>query len=258
MNISYNVKGPERKRLVQAIAEITECDAEYLGVPSCAYRVGNYTVDKEGCLSFDDMSDSDEVEMLVERLCDAGFEAEIEEEVPGLTVSLPRSLFSGQALENLSRLIEAKGNLIRQALGIEELPVETDDDKVSFPWFEGEPTSEEVKAYSHFISALCELARNQKRVTASEKETENPKYAFRCFLLRLGFIGDEYRTERKILMRNLSGSSAFKSGSRNGACIPTPENTVKIDVELAKERLKDPEVQAEIRALFSGEDGEQE
>ena len=44
------------------------------------------------------------------------------------------------------------------------------------------------------------------------KETDNDKYAFRCFLLRLGFIGSEYKSERKILLRNLTGSSAFRNG----------------------------------------------
>ena len=52
----------------------------------------------------------------------------------------------------------------------------------------------------------------QKRISATEKFAENEKYAFRCFLLRLGFIGSEYKEERKILLENLSGSSAFKSG----------------------------------------------
>ena len=52
-------------------------------------------------------------------------------------------------------------------------------------------------------------------VNAKEKDVDNEKYAFRCFLLRLGFIGDEFKTERKILLRNLSGSSAFKSGKPN-------------------------------------------
>lgn len=58
------------------------------------------------------------------------------------------------------------------------------------------------------------MARNQKRVTAKEKETDNNKYAFRCFLLRLGFIGAEFKDERKILLRKLTGSSAFKNGKR--------------------------------------------
>ena len=71
-----------------------------------------------------------------------------------------------------------------------------------------------MEAYTHFLTALCEMARTQKRITAKEKEVENEKYAFRCFLLRLGFIGEEFKRERKILLRNLEGSSAFKSGSK--------------------------------------------
>ena len=55
------------------------------------------------------------------------------------------------------------------------------------------------------------MARNQKRVTAKEKETDNEKYSFRCFLLRLGFIGDEFKVARKVLLKNFTGSSAFKS-----------------------------------------------
>ncbi len=43
-------------------------------------------------------------------------------------------------------------------------------------------------------------------------ETDNDKYAFRCFLLRLGFIGDEYKAARKILLGNLTGNSAFRHG----------------------------------------------
>jgi len=67
-----------------------------------------------------------------------------------------------------------------------------------------------MKAYDTFICKLCEMARNQKRVVAKEKSTNNDKYSFRCFLLRLGFIGEEYKSERKILLRNLTGSSAFR------------------------------------------------
>ena len=69
-----------------------------------------------------------------------------------------------------------------------------------------------MNAYDTFICKLCEMARNQKRVNAAEKSTDNEKYAFRCFLLRLGFIGAEYKTARKILLKNLSGSSAFRNG----------------------------------------------
>ena len=52
-----------------------------------------------------------------------------------------------------------------------------------------------------------------------EVNTEAKAYAFRCFLLRLGFIGEEYKAERKILLSKLSGSSAFKSGKAKEAVI---------------------------------------
>ena len=126
----------------------------------------------------------------------------------GLTVEVP---LESTAVGNLTRLIDAKGSLIRKALAVENLQIEVTDSAVKFPWF-ADCGADECKAYTHFISALCELAKNAKRVTAKEKATDNDKYAFRCFLLRLGFIGSEYKTERKIPLRNLTGSSAFRSG----------------------------------------------
>lgn len=93
-----------------------------------------------------------------------------------------------------------------------DLPIEVTNEKISFPWFPAVSTPEELQAYDTFICKLCEMARNAKRVVAKEAETANEKYAFRCFLLRLGFIGAEFKTERKILLRNLTGSSAFKGG----------------------------------------------
>ena len=130
--------------------------------------------------------------------------------------SIPRDSLPGDKLENLKNLIEATADLIKQALSVEELPVEEDDEKITFPWFHGRIGADEAKAYTDFISKLTDMAKNQQRVTAKPGEVENPRYAFRCFLLRLGFIGSEYKTDRKILLRNLSGSSAFKAGTRKG------------------------------------------
>ena len=130
----------------------------------------------------------------------------------GLVIEMPRSSFTDTALDNLRRLVESKNNLIKKALGTETLELEITDDKVRFPWFEDGTDPDAVKAYTHFVTALCEMARVQKRVTAKEKETGNDKYAFRCFLLRLGFIGNEYKAERKILLQNLSGNSSWKNG----------------------------------------------
>ena len=180
---------------------------------------------REGNLEFDDRADSEEIENLIEFLAERGFVAESPElianeapataeetahgETVGLTVEVP---LEGAAVENLTKLLEAKGRLIRRALAVDNLPIEVTDCTVKFPWF-SECGADECKAYTHFVSALCEFAANAKRVTAKEKETDNDKYAFRCFLLRLGFIGTEYKAERKILLRNLTGSSAFRLGA---------------------------------------------
>ena len=152
----------------------------------------------------------------------------------GLTVTLPAASFTADGLSNLHSLIASKGRLIRKALGVEALPVEVSLDTVSFPWFEGrDVNADEVKAYTHLIAALCDMARNQKRITAREKATDNDKYAFRCFLLRLGFIGAEFKDERKILLRNLSGNSAFKSGQRHAEALQPepPASTAAVEVQ---------------------------
>ena len=235
MRIEFHRTGAERKALVTAIGEILEVRPKYKGMPSAAYEIDYFTVTKNGTLEFDDRADSEEVENLLEQLADRGIVAAPAEMVQtwlnakveelsekretepqaanvGLTVEIPLDKVS---LSNLTKLLEAKGKLIRKALGISELSIEILEDRVAFPWFEELPDSDAVKAYTHFISALCEMSRNAKRVTATEKPVENEKYAFRCFLLRLGFIGSEYKAERKILLKNLTGSSAFKDGGVN-------------------------------------------
>lgn len=131
-----------------------------------------------------------------------------------LTVEIP---LDKVAVGNLTKLLDAKGGLIKKALGVDTLPIEIQEDRVAFPWFPELPDADSVKAYTHFISALCEMSKNAKRVTVTEKAVDNEKYAFRCFLLRLGFIGSEYKTERKILLKNLTGSSAFKNGGADHA-----------------------------------------
>ena len=217
MTITIHAQGAERKRLVQTVSDWLGVPAKYCGAPTFNYEVDYFTIDRNGSLSFDDGADSEAIERLLEHIYDEGFDidqshTEDEDEPCAVCVSMPKSLFTDSNLENLKAIITAKGSLIKKALGVSELPLEITDAKVSFPWFAATPTPDEMNAYNTFICKLCEMARNQKRVSATEKPTDNEKYAFRCFLLRLGFIGAEYKATRKILLRNLSGSSAFKGG----------------------------------------------
>ena len=143
-------------------------------------------------------------------------EAIAEADEDNLSISLPRSLFTETALQNLDALLLSKGRLIRHAFDIREATYTLEGDRITFAGLHGTITDETAKAYAEFISKLCEMARAQKRVTAKEKIVDNEKYAFRCFLLRLGMIGNAYKVSRKILLQNLTGSSAFKSGHRKG------------------------------------------
>lgn len=79
----------------------------------------------------------------------------------GLVVAMPRESFTEDAMQNLKRLVDAKGNLIKKALAVDSLPIEVDDEKISFPWFSDRQDGETVSAYTHFITALCDMAKNK-------------------------------------------------------------------------------------------------
>ncbi len=225
MEVKYNLTGPARKELVKAIENITGEKAIYKKVPSCAYTVENYTITKEGTLQWDERTDVSAAKLLVKRLADAGFAAEdfqIESIEPdksetveeGLCIQIPKSSISDFELDLMEKMIAGKASLIKKATGASNLDVGIKDDVVCFPWFDALPDPEMIRAVSVFITRLAALSRDMKRVTASEREVENERYTFRCFLLRLGFIGDEYKSERKTLLKNLSGSSAFRDGQK--------------------------------------------
>ena len=241
MEVRFNVTGAKRKEMVKVISEaLGGWEIRYLGVPSCSYQVGDFEITRDGTLIFADRTDSKMAGEVLVGLASAGFECEKadttepepKEDVPAaadepqnttagepvdLSISLPRDSFTDEALNNLDNLLESKGNLIRKAFGIEEVTYTLADDRITFAWITGEITPDKAKAAQDFISKLCEMARTLKRVTSKAKTVENEKYAFRCFLLRLGLIGNEYKTSRKVLLQNLSGSASFKSGHRKEA-----------------------------------------
>lgn len=228
MQINYSVTADKRKSLVGAISQELNAPSKYLGAPTFAYEVGGYHIDKNGVVTGEDNYDlvadlqglhdfkavSEEYDMPLPK-AEPTHERDETMELDNLTIEISRSTFTDVALENLKRLVESKSSLIKKAIGTDSIPIIADEETISFPWFHGEQDSDTVKAYTHFVTALFEIAKNQKRINAKEKEIENEKYAFRCFLLRLGFIGAEFKAERKILLKNLSGSSAFKGGAKN-------------------------------------------
>lgn len=213
----------ERKPLAALLGEYTNTKPQYLRAPSYAYQIGDLLLTREGNIESPATMSQAEFGELLALLDASGYcpkktdfhpaqkpEAEATStEETGLTITIP---LEDVNVENLTNLLDAKGFLLKHALHIDDLRFELNEGSISFPWFSELPAPDEIHAYSTLIVSLCKMSKNQKRISATEKPVDNEHYAFRCFLLRLGFIGDEYKTDRKILMRYLPGNSAFKGG----------------------------------------------
>ena len=244
MVFHYNVKGEKRKELVEAVAEILSTEILYKGSPTFAYEVGTHMIDKNGMLVCNPDSTPEDIQALVQALAERGFTASdapkpskksakktspktqndaavtpsdssTENESPEtctFAVQVPRSYLPAEALEKLEKVIASKATLFMKSLNAESLPLEIDEEQVSFPWFTLTGIPDEANSYTQFVHGLCEMAKRQKRVTAVAREPENEKFAMRVFLIRLGFIGDEYSAARKLLLSRLTGNSSFKSG----------------------------------------------
>jgi len=319
MKIDYAVQGAARKALVGAISSELNQPTRYLGMPSAAYEIGDYTIDKNGTLTgpdnrdlvadlqglhsfipaseaydapvpeisdhpnFEDLAMTEEEELGLgqQRRDPWGEDGMRESDVPEperriyqaelsdpewpdrmevfsadddedaireayeyatgdvvllelneldenynflravdlapdtmrLVIEMPLEGFTPEKLDNLAKLVDAKAPLLKAALGVDDLPIQQTADTLKFPWFGDGLDPDTVRAYAALIGKICAVAKEKQRVTAREKDPVNKKYAMRCWLLSLGFIGDEYKISRKILLSKLDGNSSFKSGT---------------------------------------------
>ena len=215
--IRFTLESKQKPKLAQEIGNILGTAPHYERVPSCAYDIAGYRLDKEGVLHIPEGAEETAKDLILQ-LRERGFQedAEITEEVPvqqdKLTIVIPRESITDMVLENLQKIIANKQILFQRAFRTDNTEIEITDEKINFTWFPYTADGDELAAYTQFISRLCDMARDAKRVSSKPTETDNDKYAFRCFLLRLGFIGKEYKIARKILLRNLTENSAFRYG----------------------------------------------
>lgn len=244
----------ERKEIIKAIGEHFGVKPQYMGVPSCSYEIETaeetYTVDRAGKII---SSDGKEVEL--ETILNARIEEETSEpfvtETTAFEVAVPMEGHTGITLRNLVNIIYSKQALIKKSLGIAENIIEDDfcigineaktetledfktaiegigekrcpgiafdfsNNTITFKFLEGEVSAEKVEVYTHLVALLNQNAKALKHVSAKAKDTDNDKFTLRVFLIRLGMIGDEYKTVRKVLLEKLEGNSAFKSGSKH-------------------------------------------
>ena len=272
MTIHFEGASERRKELVQALAEVTGSKSEYMGAPSFDYKVGEYMIRRDGSVEVDDLTDTKALGVALQALRSRGFiptdsgwnqpeEAPDHQEVkafltlrePGcISLVFPKDGLSQQNIANLRKLVDAKAPLIQLSLEAAELPIKEDEDQLTFPWLPGTACAEMINATTHLLSALIKLAKKLKRVTVTQRDTDNPRYTFRCFLLRLGFIGDEYKQVRKYLMQGIPGN-----GSKRHVVIEEPidlpEESVNVQHCEKLEAQRDEVSDAELAALSADE-----
>lgn len=169
--------------------------------------------------------------------------------IEGLELKLPLGDHTGRTLQNLVNMISSKQHLIMMAYetsvafmdkefaeDLAEKEINTIDEfktayhdlgtercpGVAFDIEEGtftikltaeKLTPERISAFQHFIVLLSGSAKAQKRASFKLAQDDNPKYAMRTWLIRLGMKGDKYKTTRRVLLKELKGSGAFRGVS---------------------------------------------
>ena len=229
-----------RKDVVKAVSGILGQPSKYMGVPTCAYQIGNCTIDKKGAVETEDEKTA---ELVRAGLLEQGFIGSPEPEADETTVNLPVEGMTAEGLKNLIYLIHSKQYLINrafaeevfripaelvEALGSAEIPdaetfLQTFQNHaegckgISFPDGKAAFTlpaindPDMILAFTHLAAAMAQQAREQKRIKPDETIEENEKYYMRIWLLRLGFGGAEGKEVRNLLLKNLKGHSAFRT-----------------------------------------------
>lgn len=227
-----------RKELAHKLAQYLEVTPVYLAAPSFAYQVGAYTIDRQGRI----LDSTGQVVELEDLLADTKEEPVLE--TTALEIEIPLEGYQGQSLRNLLHIIYSKQPLIKKALDLdtdlvsEEIITALDQrpmvtlehfqkamegrncpgidfdfakETITFKLGQGGDDPEKVEAATQLLGLVNLSARRLKQnASAKTKPTDNEKYTFRTWLLRLGMIGDEYKDARRALLKNLSGNSAFR------------------------------------------------
>lgn len=232
-----------RKDLVKLLEGCLNEKAVYLGAPSFAFKIGPYTVTKDGTLTADEYDTEFITELSMKGIiegaaCNEG----------STTIYIPMSDHSGPSLMNIVFRINSKDELLSKVCGrkgafrisrsfVSKLdtarPKTVDefmgilkscggneinsgivftDDKILFTAFPFSKQPEIIEAYRKLAEHICEEALSKGRVRPERIGlTENEKYSFRNWLVSIGMTGSEYKAARAILLRNLSGHTAFRT-----------------------------------------------
>jgi hypothetical protein len=243
-----------RKEILKALESRFNVTAEYLGVPTFDYRIvidgAVYTIDKD-CNIKTTAGEVIEIDTLLNASDKVGEEVSTARENTFIEVAMPMDGHTGITLRNLVNMIYSKQALIKKVFELEEeivaeafvrdindfriiviedfkraiagieddckgIEFDFEEERITFKFFTGSDSLELVEAYTQFVAKLNDAAMKKKHTSDKVKITDNEKFTFRVWLIRLGFVGAEYQKNRKVLLKNLSGDSAFRHGKKAG------------------------------------------
>jgi hypothetical protein len=220
----------DRKEKVKILGKHLGIKPKYLGVPSFAYEIGDFTITRDGTI-INKAGD----EMKLDEILNSSEET-TETEFDSIEISFPMEGHDERTIKNLLNMIYSKQSLIKKVFDCSENIVEKElideistleslseilttinkknckgidfnDEKITFNFINGD-----IQTSSEFLSLLIKKAKELQYTSSKPIETDNDKYTFRTWLIRLGMIGPEYKVHRKTLLSSLTGSSAFRNG----------------------------------------------
>lgn len=240
-----------RKELVQALEEKWGVKAKYLGVPSCAFEIqcdaGNFLIDRNGLIKDVEGREFSAEELLSQPKAESNSIEPSELQIGEYAVELPLEGHTAASLRNLVNMLVSKQHLLVSAFGLTEPLIDTnlaedlhqrpmeDMDSFKTAWADVEeqrslglemnfekhtlaikllkdnPTPDEMTAFLDLVACMNENSRKLKYSSFKPAQEDNPKYAMRTWLLRLGMSGDAFKKTRKVLLARLSGSAAFRT-----------------------------------------------
>ena len=138
--IRFTLESKQRPKLAQEIGNLLGTAPHYERVPSCAYDIAGYRLDKEGVLHIPEGAEETAKDLILQ-LRERGFQddAEVTEEVPvqqeKLTIAIPKESLTDTALENLQKIIVNKQTLFQRAFRTDSTEIGITEEKISFTWF---------------------------------------------------------------------------------------------------------------------------
>ena len=238
-----------RKELVQALEAKWGVKARYLGMPSCAYEInrgeGIFQVDRHGVIRDKDGREFSPEELLHDTAAEPTEPSEVQ--IGEYVVEMPLDGHTVTSLRNLLNMLVSKQHLIMSAFeltqplldaslakALQQIPME-DLESFQTAWtvvdserspgleqrFEKQtlamklikdnPTSDEMTAFCNLAACVNDFAKKRTHCSSKLAQEDNPKFAFRTWLLRLGMNGDDFKTTRKVLLARLAGNGAFRT-----------------------------------------------